>query len=142
MAEKFTATSSTTINAGPEEIWNVLTDPDTVSKAFFGAKVDTDWRAGSPITWTGEWQGRAFRDHGEIKRVEPGRSLVMTHFSPLSGQPDVPENYHVVSFDLRPAGSGTEVTINQTNAGSVEEKQHSEANWDQLLSTVKEMAEG
>src|SRR5262245_40011744 len=66
MAEKFTATSSTTINAAPEEIWTVLTDPSTVSKAFFGAKVDTDWRVGSAITWTGEWKGKPFRDHGEV----------------------------------------------------------------------------
>jgi uncharacterized protein YndB with AHSA1/START domain len=142
MTETFTATSRTIINARPEAIWAVLTDPELVSKAFFGAKVDTDWRVGSPITWTGEWQGKAFQDHGEVKRAEPNRSLVITHFSPLSGQADVPENYHVVTFDLRPKESGTEVTISQTNAASEEEKKHSEANWDQLLSSLKELAEG
>jgi uncharacterized protein YndB with AHSA1/START domain len=142
MEKKFTATSSTTINADPDVIWAALMDPELVSQAFFGAKVDTDWRVGGPITWTGEWQGKSFRDHGEVKRVEPNRSLVITHFSPLTGQPDVPENYHVVSFDLRPTASGTEVTINQTNAGSEEEKKHSEANWDQVLGTLKEISEG
>src|SRR5512139_2320864 len=103
MAEKFTARSTATIDAKPGRIWDAIMDPELVSEAFFGAKVDTDWRVGSPITWTGEWQGKPFHDTGEIKRVEPPRQLVFTHYE------------HVVTFDLKPANSSTEVTITQTN---------------------------
>src|SRR3712207_7239681 len=49
------------------------------------------WRPGSPITWSGEWQGHAFEDKGEVLEVEPPHRLVVTHFSPMSGQQDVPE---------------------------------------------------
>ena len=52
---------STEVNATPDEVWEVLTDPDKLSKLFFGAQVSTDWQVGHPIRWTGEWEeiGRA-----------------------------------------------------------------------------------
>lgn len=141
MAKRLTARRSVTIDAEPVTIWSALTDPEQVSKAFFGARVDTDWQEGSPITFSGEWNGKPFRDHGEVVRVEPGSTLTFTHFSPLSGQPDTPENYHTVTFELTPRNGATEVTISQTNAASEEEKQHSEENWAQVLNTIKQLAE-
>jgi uncharacterized protein YndB with AHSA1/START domain len=141
MTKNLTAKSSTVINADPARVWTAITDPEVASQAFFGAKVDTDWQVGSPITFSGEWQGRSFQDKGEVVRVEPGRLLRFTHFSPLTGQPDVPENYHVVTFELAPRARGTEVTISQTNAASEEERKHSEDNWAQLLGTLKRLTE-
>lgn len=130
MAADYTARSSATIDAQPERIWDAIMDPELVSQAFFGAKVDTDWQVGSPITWTGEWEGKPFHDTGEIRTVDPPRKLVFTHYE------------HVVSFDLEPSDSGTEVTITQSHAGSPEEKEHSEANWATVLRALKEIAEG
>jgi uncharacterized protein YndB with AHSA1/START domain len=130
MAADYTAQSQTTIDAQPERIWDAIMDPELVSQAFFGAKVDTDWKVGHPITWTGEWQGKPFHDEGEIKRVEAPRELVFTHYE------------HVVTFDLKPTNGSTRVTITQTHAGSPEEKKHSEANWAKVLQTLKQIAEG
>src|SRR5205823_6384605 len=98
----------------PAAVWAAITDPELVSQAFFGAKVETDWRPGSPITWSGEWQGKPFRDKGEIVKVEPNQVLEFTHFSPLTGQPDVPENYHTVTFEETAQSDGTELTISQS----------------------------
>jgi uncharacterized protein YndB with AHSA1/START domain len=141
MTTKLTATSSVNIKAEPAEVWAALTDPEVISQAFFGATVDTDWQIGSPITFSGEWQGKSFRDKGEIRRFEPAKTLEFTHFSPLSGQPDRPENYHTVTFELTPRGGGTELTIRQTNAASEEEREHSEANWAQVLDGLKKHVE-
>ena len=137
----YTATSSTTVMADPATVWTALTDPELVSKAFFGANVDSDWHEGSPITFEGEWQGKQFRDHGEILTVRPAKELTFTHFSPLTGQPDVPENYHIVTFELAPVRGGTEVTVRQTNAQSEQEREHSERNWQTVLDNVKESVE-
>ena len=141
MAQTFTATSSVKIKAEPPEIWAALTDPETVSKAFFGAKVDTDWRPGSPITFSGQWQGKSFEDKGEVLEAKPAQMLQFTHFSPLTGQPDVPENYHTVTFKLVPDSGGTRVTIMQTNAASEQERQHSEENWARVLSSLRQAVE-
>ena len=142
MGDNLTATASTLINADPRVIWAVITDPEQLGQAFFGAKVETDWRVGSPITYRGEWQGRHFEDKGEVVTVEPNLVLRFTHFSPASGQPDTPENYHTVTFDLAPRDNGTELVITQTNAASQEERKHSEANWAQVLDNIKHAAEG
>jgi uncharacterized protein YndB with AHSA1/START domain len=142
MTARLTAKSNTVIKAEPARVWAALTDPELVSQAFFGATVDTDWQVGSPITFSGEWQGRSFQDKGEVVRVEPYRLLRFTHFSPLSGQPDVPENYHTVTFELTPRDGGTEVTLSQSNAASEDERKHSEENWAQVLGTLKRLIEG
>ena len=141
VAKKFTATRSVVIEAEPADVWAALTDPELVSQAFFGAKVDTDWQVGSPITFSGEWQGKPFQDKGEIVKVEPNKVLQFTHFSPMAGQPDVPENYHTVTFKLMPSNGATELTISQSNAGSEEERKHSEDNWAQVLKSFKQVAE-
>lgn len=141
MSENPSVTTSVLIAAEPSSVWAVLTDPDIVSKAFFGAEIDTDWNPGSPITFTGEWQGRQFRDKGEIVAVEPPRLLRFTHFSPLSGVPDVPENYHTVTFDLAPIESDTRLTLTQTNAATEEERAHAATTWMQVLAQIKRAAE-
>ncbi|MCP2321524.1 uncharacterized protein YndB with AHSA1/START domain [Hamadaea flava] len=140
MTTKFIAISSVSIPADPTAVWDALTDPRTVGEAFFGADVTTDWEPGSPIRFDGTWQGREFHDHGEILDAEPGQYLRFTHFSPLSGLPDEPDNYHVVTFDLVPVGDQTAVTITQTNAGSEEEVRHSEHMWGEALLALRDSA--
>ncbi len=141
MGDRLTASASGLINADPAAIWAVITDPGQLGQAFFGAKVDTDWRVGSPITYHGEWEGKRFEDKGEIVKFEPSKLLQFTHFSPFSGQPDIPENYHTVTFELAPRGDGTELVITQTNAANQEEHNHSEANWARVLNSIKHAAE-
>ena len=80
-----------------------------------GTTVTTDWLEGSEIRWKGEWKGRAYEDKGTILAIVPFRRLVYTHFSPLSGQPDVLDSYHTVTIALVPDGQRTEVTLTQDN---------------------------
>lgn len=141
MPEDHVATSATTINASPGRVWEVMTDPAAVKEFMFGATLETDWKVGSPITWQGEWEGKAYQDKGEILAVEPGRKLVHTHFSPLSGQEDEPGNYHTLEWTLEDRGGGTRLTLAQDNNPSEEAAAHSKAMWDKLLADVKALAE-
>jgi uncharacterized protein YndB with AHSA1/START domain len=97
---------------------------------------------GSPITYAGEWQGKAYEDKGKILQVEPEKLLVSTFWSSLSGVPDVPENYKTVRYELSPAGSGTKLTIIQDNNATQEEANHSEQNWKMVLDGLKKLVEG
>ncbi|MDX2972867.1 SRPBCC family protein [Kribbella solani] len=135
----YLATAEVDINAPADRVWNVLTDPAELKQLWFGADVATDWTVGSPITWTGEWEGKPFQDKGKILEVAPGRLLKFTHFSPLTGQPDAPENYHTLTYEL--SGS-THLTLTQDNNSTKDEATHAQGMWESLLAKVKESAEG
>ena len=102
----------------------------------------TDWKVGSPITYTGIWEGKAYEDKGKVLQVEPGKLLVSTFWSSLLGQPDVPENYKTVRYELSPASGGTRLTITQDNNATPDEASHSEQNWTTVLNSLKKMLEG
>ena len=135
------ARSSIAIAASPEKIWSALVTPAAIKQYMFDTTVTSDWREGSPITWSGEWQGRKYEDRGKILRFKPGRALQYTHFSPLAGLPDRPENYHTVSIQLSPEGSGTRVELTQDNNPTEEARAHSEKNWEMMLQGLKKFVE-
>jgi uncharacterized protein YndB with AHSA1/START domain len=135
------ATAQCEIDAAPDKVWQALTDPELIKKYMFGSEVKTDWKPGSSITWQGEFEGRKYEDKGEVIAVEPGRRLEVTHFSPLTGQEDRPENYHHVLYELQETGGSTSVRLTQDNSSSAEEAEHSAANWQMMLDGLKKVAE-
>jgi len=141
MMTNYLATAETDIAAAPERVWDVLTDPEQLKELWFGAEVKTDWQQGSPITWSGEWEGKPYQDKGEILEVDPGRLLKLTHYSPLTGQPDVPENYHTLIYTLDGDGTATHLKLTQDNNASEEEAKHSQGMWEMLVAKVKDAAE-
>ncbi len=141
MTENLTAEARTVINAPISKVWQALTDPAIIKQYFFGTNVVTDWKVGSPIYYRGEWQGQPYEDKGVILEVQPGKKLVSTHWSPLAGVPDVPENYHTVTYLLSEKDGGTEVRLLQDHNASEEEKQHSEQNWNMMLGALKSLLE-
>jgi uncharacterized protein YndB with AHSA1/START domain len=142
MKPNITAEASTTIHAPAARVWEALTNPDLIKQYFFGTDVVTDWKVGSPIYYRGEWEGRAFEDKGKILEYEREKRLVSTHWSPLSGVPDTPENYHTVTYTLSEQDGNTTVSILQDNNASEQEKQQSEKNWDMMLDGLKKLLEG
>jgi len=136
------ATAEAEINAPRSTVWQALTDPDQIQKYMFGSRVETDWKPGSRITWKGEYDGKRYEDKGEVLEVEPGRRLKVTHFSPLSGQDDVPENYHTLLYELTEVDGTTHVSLSQDNNPTEEAAEHSRANWEKVLSMLKDVVEG
>ena len=97
---------------------------------------------GSRIVWKGEYEGKAYEDKGEIVEVVANKRLKVTHFSPLSGQPDLPENYHNLTYELDDRDGKTHLSLSQDRNGSAEEAEHSQKMWHQMLDGVKEVVEG
>ncbi len=141
MPSELTTQVSITIDAWPEEVWEALTDPDTIRKWFFGVQTETDWTVGSPIVHRGEYQGRPYEDKGTIVRVEPERLLVHTHWSPMSGLPDDPANYQEVSWALAERDGTTELTVSEVNLPSEQATEISEQGWRAALGALRDLLE-
>jgi uncharacterized protein YndB with AHSA1/START domain len=122
-------------------VWQALTDPDEIARYMMGSRVETTWEPGSPITWSGEWQGRPYQDRGEVLEAEPARRLSVTHWSPLTGEDDAPENYHTVRYELAPADGGTRVVLDQDGCTSRDQAEQFSRNWQGMLDGLKRVVE-
>ena len=141
MDKNLIAQTSIEINAPIGEVWNALVNPEAIHQYMFGTQVVSDWHKGSPILWKGEWQGKPYEDKGVILRFEPGHAIQYSHFSPLAGLPDRPENYHTVTVELSTKGNQTRVELAQDNNANEDERVHSEQNWGLMLAALKKFVE-
>jgi uncharacterized protein YndB with AHSA1/START domain len=136
------ARASATINAPRDKVWKALVDPAAIKQYMFNTNVVSDWKEGSPIVWKGEWKGKTYEDKGVILQFNPERALQYSHFSPLSGLPNKPENYHTVTIELTPYGDKTHISLTQNNNKTDTERAHSEQNWNMMLVTLQKYLEG
>lgn len=135
-----TITVTRKIRADRERVWNAITDPNLVSDWMMGATVQSDWKPGSDITWSGDYNGQPFEDRGEIIEIERPERLVHTHFSPMSGAEDTPDNYHRVEWTLEDKGKSTDLTL-EMPVDSEEQGEEFETNWGSMLDSLKTVAE-
>ena len=141
--ERHQASTSLDIDASPDRVWQVLTEPDLVRRYMHGTDMDADWREGGHIVWRGEWQGKRYEDKGQVVAIRPPRVLSVTHWSPLTGDPDTPEYYHLVTYDLKPLEDGrTRLTLTHGNSPSREAAEAMiETGWRPVLEGLKQVAE-
>jgi len=135
------AKASISINAPVDIVWDALTNPELIRQYMFGTNVISDWMEGSPIIWKGDWEGNKYEDKGVILKLEPGRLIQYSHFSALSGQQDLPENYHTVTIELYGKGKQTFVSLLQDNNATEEAREHSQKNWKIMLDGLKKLLE-
>jgi uncharacterized protein YndB with AHSA1/START domain len=141
MSTSLFAIASILLHASPQRVWKALTDPEEIKKYLFGTTTKTDWKVGSPITYSGEWEGKHYEDKGTIIEVRPNEYLHTTYFSFMSGKEDKPENYANVMYKLTPAGNDTIMTIVQDNNADMKSRDHSESNWKMVLEGLKKVVE-
>ena len=142
MARGFEAVKTVTIGASRDAVWDALTNPEKVKQYMHGTQMSTDWKKGSPIAWRGEWKGRAYEDKGTVLAVEPKKLLRYTHWSPMGGSEDKPENYHTVTYELSGDGSRTTLTLTQDNNATAEEAEKmANDNWGPVLNGLKAAVE-
>jgi uncharacterized protein YndB with AHSA1/START domain len=141
MNRKFVAKQAIVINAPSSKVWDALVNPEMIRQYMFGTNAISDWKKGSPIIFKGEWQGKTYEDKGVLLRLEPERLIQYSHFSPLSGLPDTPENYHTVTVELSSEGTRTILLLSQDNNPTEQAREHSKKNWGMMLTGLKKLLE-
>lgn len=127
------------VAASPARVWEVLTSKAGMKAYMMGADVEADWRPGGKLAIHGEYKGRRFEDHGEVRTFEPERQLAYTHVS--GAQPDEP---HLVRFELEAKDKGTKLTVTQEGGqpASSEQRAIYEKTWETMLEALSEAAAG
>lgn len=141
MKKSLTARASVLIDAPPQKVWEALTQPEIIRKYFFGTDTITDWKVGGPIQFTGEFNGKSYRDRGTVLAFEPHTLIKYQYWSSLSGLADEPGNYLIISYQLSAQDSRTKLDITQENVRDELTKEHSEDNWREVLAKLKYLVE-
>jgi uncharacterized protein YndB with AHSA1/START domain len=141
MSKNLIAKAKTSVEAEKSKVWKALVTPDAIKQYMFGADVESSWSVGSKITWKGEMKGKKYEDKGVILKIDPEETLQYSHFTPLSGKADKPENYHTVTINLYGRGNKTEVSLSQDNNTDDERRKGSEKNWGMMLEGLKKYVE-
>lgn len=134
-------TVSKTIKVTADKAWDALTKPELVKQYFFGTNLVTSWRVGTPVLFKGEWEGKPYEDKGTVLEFIAGKKLSYNYWSNFSGTADVPENYQIITYEVKPEGDFAEVSISQSNIESEEKKKHSEQNWGMVLDAMAKLIE-
>ncbi|RYD56032.1 MAG: hypothetical protein EOP56_13940 [Sphingobacteriales bacterium] len=141
--------NSITINANPDIIWDLLTNPEQTKKYMFGCETVSDWKPGSPLVWKMMHEGKEFIPvKGNIVSIVPGQSLSYTVIDPNSGIEDIPENYLTVDYNLEPSGTATILHVTQGDYNTVadgerryQESYNNGEGWNPILVEIKKLAE-
>ena len=142
MSRGFDATKTVPIHAPKAKVWDALINPEKVKQYMHGTNMSSDWQVGSAISWKGEWNGQTYEDKGTVLAIEAEKLLTYTHWSPMGGSEDKPENYHTVTVELAADGGKTTLTLTQDNNPTQEEADKmAENNWGPILEGLKEVAE-
>lgn len=130
----------TIIKAPIEKVWDALVNPEIVKQYFFGSTQETDWKIGSQIVWTGEYDGTKYVEKGKVIEFIPNQKLSYSYLSSWSGLEDKEENYLYVIYEVKSVEDYTELTITQSNYDEDKAK-HSSENWAVVINGLKNLVE-
>jgi len=142
MDQNLVQSHSIEINANIDKVWHALTEPKLIAQYLHGTETITDWKAGSKITFQGEYEGKTYRDGGVIKEIIQNEKLSYTYWTGFSGLEDKPENYSLVTYLVSKIDAGkTKFTWITKGFGSQEEYDRSMNSMPKFLENIKEIVE-
>jgi len=98
-----------------------------------------------PLRFTTEWEGQIFEQWGTVLSFDEPTSLHYSLFAPRPDVADVPENYFTMTYELKPDGDVTTVTITQADPRVSDQPdsgvEDDDAEIDPVLLAFKDVAE-
>lgn len=135
-----------TLDATPEKVWSLLTEPAYVKKYMYNSDLVTDWQPGQPVIFKGSYQGQEMVFvKGNVVESVPYSLLSYTVFDPNANYTDEPWNYLTVTYKLESVGNQTQLTITQgdyTKVQDGEKRYEDSANaggWSSILEKIREL---
>jgi uncharacterized protein YndB with AHSA1/START domain len=122
------------IRTTPERLWEAITDPDIRAKYNFGARVESEWTAGSPYLMAHPGAADPLGE-GENLEVDPPRRLVQS-MRALWGPEVIAEGTSRVTWEIEPVGDSCRLTVthDQLREGANDELY---GGWPMILSGLK-----
>jgi uncharacterized protein YndB with AHSA1/START domain len=122
-------------------VWEALTNPELIKRYFFDTNTVTDWKVGSPIRFTGEWEGKSYEDKGTILDMQMHKLIRYSYWSSMSGIEDKPENYVIITYKIEGRDDDVHLIVLQENIPDKKAKEHAIENWNKVLNGLKEVVE-
>jgi len=133
MAERFQARVEAVLPAPIERVWGALATSEGFDKVYQGINVESDWKVGGSVVWSGVWEGKPFRDEGTILAYDEPTLLVYTYWTSFWGVERTPDTTQTIRNEFQSVPEGTRVIITQSNIATVETRDHSQKNWKEIL---------
>jgi uncharacterized protein YndB with AHSA1/START domain/DNA-binding transcriptional ArsR family regulator len=125
------------IKTTPDRLWQAITDPEMRSKYNFGARINSDFAAGSHFEQSTP-DGRILGE-GENLEVDPPRRLVQS-MRALWGEDVKAEGTSRITWEIEPVGDSCHLTVthDQLREGANEQLY---GGWPMILSGLKTLLE-
>jgi uncharacterized protein YndB with AHSA1/START domain len=122
------------IRTTPERLWQAIIDPDVRARYQFGARIESDWAAGSTYR-VAHPDAPGPLIEGENLEIDPPRRLVQS-FHAVWDDNVAAEGTSRVTWDIEPVGDSCRLTVthDQLREGADE---HLYGGWPMILSGLK-----
>ena len=141
MNKELKLSTSIDINASIEKVWFTLTDKEMIKQYFWGTETNTDWQKGSPISFTGTWEGTTYEDKGLILEIEKEKIFKHSYWSSFWGTDYNPEDLSIITYEVSTNGSQTTLSVTQEGFKDEQSREHSVGNWKSILDNIKNLVE-
>jgi uncharacterized protein YndB with AHSA1/START domain len=140
MTEKPSSVFVTYIVATPERVWQSLTNGEFTKQYFFGRRMESDWKVGSPFKLVMA-DGR-IDSQGKVLECDPPRRLAITwHVEWMEEFRHLPET--IVRYQIDPLGDVVRLTVSEFHPEGIDPKfvEGGRRGWPIVLSGLKTLLE-
>jgi len=141
MDKNLKLTTSIDLNVSIDKVWFALTDKEMIKQYFWGTEVSSDWNEGSPISYSGTWEGTAYEDKGFILKIEKNKTLKHSYWSSFWGTEFNPHDVSIITYELSENGEMTTLTVTQEGFKDLQSRDHSIENWNGIFTNIKNLLE-
>lgn len=132
---------SININAKPDKIWDALTNKKIVAQYFWGAEVNSEWKKGGLIVYTGTYDGGSYEDKGLILEIEVNTIIKHTYWTSFSEIPYDPETSSIITYQIDANSKNSKLTVIQEGFNNDDDRDKSLKNWEDILLNIKKIIE-